>query len=528
MLKVAKQLFLLQNTYRTNSILYYLKRLPLIGLVFPYTLYSRSALKAVFAVFSVMFEIGKIFLSKGIYVIVITMAASYLSQLDRVTLSEADVMLNLLLWCTFAGGVSNCFVLEPQKDQNYAIMFMRMDAKKVALTSFFQFLLTTILGMLPFYILVSDMRALGMVNIFAVFVILVSSKLMGSAGKLYLRTKNKNVKLMKESFKEIFISVLISGVGVLFVIFNIRISAMSMLIISAAFTVMGVASLRYLLHFSDYLRMYKVMYNQYETLLETKGNSKTSLKTVSANYIADDAGVKSNKSGYAMLSDCFMKRHKKLLFSFSRVVVLVEVVALAIVLAACLISPNVAQIANGLVIGAVPLMTYIMYFFNCGERTVKTLFMNCDSEMLTYRFYRQPKAIVEMFTLRLKALVVMDWFQSLPLALALPAILFVSGGTNNQSEYFMLFLSIMAMSTFFSVHNLVIYYLFQPYNKEVEMKNPIYTIIKSVTYVACFLLMQENPPFAVFSIAASVFCVLYIAISIPLAYKIAPKTFRLK
>ncbi len=528
MIKTAKHLFLLQNTYRTNSILYYLKRLPLIGLVFPYTLYSQSALKVVFAVFSVMFEIGKTFLSKGIYVVFITTLASYLSQLDRVALSEADVMLNILLWCTFAGGVSNCFVLEPQKDQNYAIMFMRMDAKKVALTSFFQFLITTVVGMLPFYILVADMRALGVVNIFTIFVILVSSKLMGSVVKLYLRAKNKNLKVMKESYKEMAISLLLLGVGVLFVILNIRTSIIAMLIIAVAFSVMGVASLRYLLRFSDYLRLYKVMYNQYETLLATKGNSKTALKTVSVNYITDDVGVKSNKSGYAMLSDCFMKRHRKLLFSFSKVVVLIEVVALAIVLAACLISPNIAQIANGLVISAVPLMTYIMYFFNCGERTVKTLFMNCDSEMLTYRFYRQPKAIVEMFTLRLKALVVMDWFQSLPLALALPLILLVSGGTNTQSEYFMLFLSIMAMSTFFSVHNLVIYYLFQPYNKEVEMKNPIYTIIKSVTYVACFLLMRQNPPFAVFSIVASVFCVLYIAISIPLAYKIAPKTFRLK
>ncbi len=528
MLKVAKQLFLLQNTYRTNSILYYLKRLPLIGLAFPYTLYSHSAIKAVFAVLSVMFEIGKIFLSKGLYVIIITMAAGYLLQLDNVVLSEADVMLNILLWCTFAGGVSNCFVLEPQKDQNYAIMFMRMNAKKVALTSFFQFLITTVLGMLPFYILVSDMRALGAVNIFAIFVIMVSSKLMGSAGKIYLRAKNKNIKVIKESYKEIAISLLISSIGALFVVLNISISTIVMLIIATVFAVMGAISLKYLLHFSDYLRLYKVMYNQFETLLETKGNSKTALKTVSANYITDDSGVQSNKRGYAMLSDCFMKRHRKLLFSFSRVVVLIEVVVLAIASVVCLISPDVASITNDLVIRAVPLMTYIMYFFNCGERTVKTLFMNCDSEMLTYRFYRQPKAIVEMFTLRLKALVVMDWFQSLPLALGLPLILFVSGGTNNQSEYFMLFLSIMAMSTFFSVHNLVIYYLFQPYNKEVEMKNPIYTIIKSVTYVACFLLMRNNPPFAVFGIAASVFCVLYIVISIPLAYKIAPKTFRLK
>ncbi len=528
MIKTAKDLFWLQKTYRTNSMLYYLKRLPLLGRVFPYSLYGTSVLKQVFTVLSVPVEIGKIFVFKALYLFILSMVVGNLSQVEGVILSETDILLNLLLFCTLAGGAANCFVLEPKKDQSYAILYMRMEAKQVALTGLFQFLFSSVLGFLPFFLLFPSLRALGFLNILALFVILLAAKLLGGAVKLHLRTKNKNTKLMHESFKELFISALIAGAGVLLILLNIRVQPVAMLVIAVALALLGVPAVRYLLHFSGYLRLYKDMYAQYENALQTKGNSQTAKRTMAANYIENEGEVFSNKKGYALLSDCFMKRHKKLLVRFSKRVVFFELAALLFVVLACFLFSEVAQMVNENVVNVLPLFTYLLYFLNCGERTVKILFMNCDSEMLCYRFYRLPKAVLEMFTLRLKALVPMDWLQSLPLALALPLVLFVSGGTENPGEYLILFISIMALSTFFSVHNLVIYYLFQPYNKEVEMKNPIYTIIKTVTYVACFVLMQTNPPFAVFGVAVSVFCLVYLLVSLPLAYRIAPKTFKLK
>ena len=48
----------------------------------------------------------------------------------------------------------------------------------------------------------------------------------------------------------------------------------------------------------------------------------------------------------------------------------------------------------------------------------------------------------------------------------LALLLYLSGGTDNPINYAILFVSIIAMSIFFSVHYLVLYYLLQTYNVE--------------------------------------------------------------
>ena len=55
------------------------------------------------------------------------------------------------------------------------------------------------------------------------------------------------------------------------------------------------------------------------------------------------------------------------------------------------------------------------------------------------------------------------------IASALPLLLLASGGTSNYLNYLIIFLAIIAMSIFFSLHYLVLYYLFQPYNLQSEV-----------------------------------------------------------
>ena len=100
----------------------------------------------------------------------------------------------------------------------------------------------------------------------------------------------------------------------------------------------------------------------------------------------------------------------------------------------------------------------------------QAMFMNCDHSMLTYRFYRQPEAILKLFKARLKTLVKINLIPALVLACGLPFLLFVTGGTDNPLNYALLFVSILAMAVFFSVHHLVLYYLLQPYNVHMESK----------------------------------------------------------
>lgn len=96
------------------------------------------------------------------------------------------------------------------------------------------------------------------------------------------------------------------------------------------------------------------------------------------------------------------------------------------------------------------------------------------------------------------------------------------------SHYAVLFVSILCMSVFFSVHYLTIYYLLQPYNAGTEMKSATYQLVMSATYFVCFFLMRLRMPTLLFGGLCMFFCVLYCAAACLLVYKLAPKTFRLR
>ena len=154
--------------------------------------------------------------------------------------------------------------------------------------------------------------------------------------------------------------------------------------------------------------------------------------------------------------------------------------------------------------------------------------MNCDHSMLTYGFYKTPKVILGLFKERLKTLIKINLLPALVIALGLPIILFITGGTDNNLNYLVLFISIISMSIFFSVHYLVMYYLLQPYNVNVEVRSGTYKIVQWLTYFVCYFMLQIKMPIISFGVVAIIFCVLYSVISLYLAYRYAPKTFKLR
>ena len=149
-------------------------------------------------------------------------------------------------------------------------------------------------------------------------------------------------------------------------------------------------------------------------------------------------------------------------------------------------------------------------------------------QILTYRIYRTPKVILGIFKERLKTLIQINLLPAVLIGGGLVVLLYLSGGTDNPVNYAILFISIIAMSIFFSVHYLVMYYLLQPYNVSTEMKSSTYKVVQFLTYIVCWYMIQIRMPIFGFGIATIVFCIAYSLISLFLAYKYAPKTFKLR
>ena len=154
--------------------------------------------------------------------------------------------------------------------------------------------------------------------------------------------------------------------------------------------------------------------------------------------------------------------------------------------------------------------------------------MNCDHSLLTYSFFKEPKFVLKLFQIRLKEIIKVNLLPAFTIGIGLDVLFFVSGGTDNPLNYAVIFVSILCMSIFFSVHYLTIYYLLQPYNAGTEVKSGTYAIVLSATYFVCFFMMNLQMPTLIFGFMTIIFCVLYCVIACILIYKFASKTFRLR
>ena len=136
--------------------------------------------------------------------------------------------------------------------------------------------------------------------------------------------------------------------------------------------------------------------------------------------------------------------------------------------------------------------------------------------------------MLRLFQIRLREIVKVNAVPAAVIGAGLSLLLYVSGGTENPLNYAVLFVSILCMSVFFSIHYLTIYYLLQPYNAGTEIKSGTYQLIMSGTYFVCFFLMQVKMPILVFGVACILFCIAYSVVACILVYRFAPKTFRLR
>ena len=170
----------------------------------------------------------------------------------------------------------------------------------------------------------------------------------------------------------------------------------------------------------------------------------------------------------------------------------------------------------------------VMYFINRGNSITKSMYFNCDHAMLTFNFYREKNVILSLFKKRLIKMIEINIKPALLLGIFIPIIIFLTGGANYFYDYINIFIYIVSLSVFFSVHYLVIYYLMQPYNSDMKIVNNNYNIILFLTYFIAYQFTMLNLSSTIFTIMMIIFTIIYVNIALILIYKKAPKTFKLK
>lgn len=523
MLKTFAHSFRLANAYKVNTVIYSLKSIPLVNRLLPDSLYSSKGLKSFAAVISAIWQFIMIFLGKAIYIgLMIYLPASQMKN-------PAEAFLNILFFLTLAGGITNNGLFDPSRDKYYAMFIMRLDARDYTVSNYIYYLLKTFVG---FIVVTLIFGLLCGVNLFYCivipFTVCALKPIFGSFNLMY--DSRHIIHLKHEGFPYsavLAVDAVFIAAAYIPALLGVSIPGLAVLIVTLALLVASAFALSYVIKFKNYRTIQLFVLNP-QNLAMNKSVETQRTQSMFQNKIDTDVNITSNKTGYKYFNEIFMKRHSKILTKSAKKITAVLAVIFAVLIAVSLFVPNVSGEINTFILNKLSLFLIVMYFINRGRTMTQAMFVNCDHSMLAYRFYRQPVAVLNLFIQRLKYIVLVNLMPASVIAVGLPLLLFLNGGTDNAALYPLIFFTIIAMSLFFSVHTIVLYYLMQPYNENMEMKNAAYGIVNMVTYFVCYYVMDKEIPVIIFGISVCVFSVIYVCVSFAIAYRLAPKTFRLR
>ena len=521
--KTLKISFALKNTYRVNSILYALKQMLLIKMILPSVLYGARGLKIFANILSAIWEILSAFLGKFIYLMCIYAIVAY--GYDGYS-NKSELFLHMLLFLTIIGAFMNTNLFNPSKEKYYAVFLMRMDAKQYVLINYGYAILKVVIGFMPFMILVGSMLDLPLwLDVILPFSI-AGLKLFVAATSLWDYEKrglayNEN-RLGKFLWAFVALMIIVAcGLPAV----NIAVPQIVSTALFIAFVPLGIIGAVKVIRFDEYKAVFRDLFAQTQPFADKKTQA---LRKQSEKYISADTSITSDRKGFEYLNELFIKRHKNIIWSASKMITYVCLVLIAGAIIATYVFPEFREVTNHLILNWLPYFVFIMYIINRGTGFTQALFVNCDHSLLTYPFYKQPGMILKLFAIRLREIMKINALPALVIGAGLSLLLFITGGTDNVLNYAVIIVSILCMSAFFSVHYLTIYYLMQPYNAATEIKNGMYQVVKVATYVVCYYMIKVRMPTIVFGTLTIVFCILYCMIACILVYRFAPKTFRLR
>ena len=507
--------------YSVNSFLYALSKLPVFKNIITSDVYSDKTLKKIISIFGMIFSFGRAFALKFLYFFIIFFV-SYKLFPDTLVKSY----FHIYFFFTLIGLFINNKLLNTNKKKYFSIILFNMDATKFYKANIFWNQLTSLILnsiMLFFFgkMALSPTKYIIMQIAFTFFVRLIGESLNIMFYKKYKYIWYTNNKLYFPIVLSLFACAFSPYIN-LYVNFTI----MDIATILSIF--LGILSLIYLLKIKDYKLMYKRL-SQIVNVMDHK-NEKDYLKQAMVELKDKDKKIElkkvEGKTGYDFFNTIFFERHKEILLRSARKYSLILTVAYIIIGYLVLSKSGYFTKVNNFYTNNIGWFAIIMFVVNRGAIITQAMFFNCDHAMLRYNFYREPKSLLELFKKRLIIVIKVNLLPAFVIGFGNIVLLIL---TKNTSLIALTtnFLYIISLSVFFSVHYLVIYYLFQPFNKEMEVKKISYSIMTLITYTITYTLTKITINPVILCGIVIVFTLVYVIVSLKLVYKYAPETFKL-
>lgn len=519
MFNILKMTYKIDMTYAINSFIYSIKHFPILKDLFPDdSLYKSKKLKAVVRLLGIVLSTIRAVVYKVLYFWSIYMIASWIMPENTII-----GILHIYFIFTILGIIINNKLLLTSTKKYFSIVLFNMDAKEFMKASFWSDRITNfILHSICLWFLVKN----PIIFLFTIFMFL--GRFLGERLNVLYYMK---YKISLTYNYTIYWTALFLALGAcLLPLLNIHISNEIMALIDIVMIPISIICYYGLIKIENYKLIYKRLNTKVAALNSNQGKeySRQAMVDIKEKDKKIDERKLKGKKGYDLFNTIFFERHKEILLRSAKWFATISVVIIIAIGILMIVVPALQKNLNNFLLNNIAWFVIVMYFINRGSIITQAMFYNCDHSMLTFNFYRNPKVILNVFKTRVLTVSKVNLIPAIVIAVGLPILLYISGGTSNILDYISIPIFIIALSIFFSIHYLVIYYLFQPYDRNMKMKSITYSIISAITYIIAYSLTDFKMSTTSFSIIAIIATIAYSIIALALVYKKAPETFRIK
>ncbi|MGK9254265.1 hypothetical protein [Paenibacillus humicus] len=532
MQKTLSTLIAIRTSSMANLVIYYLQKLPLVGKRIPDRLYAKLGAKKILSAAAFLLSLLGNFAGKlafvGLFLYLPVSAVPDLSGDERWTL-----FLHLFFLTSFvAAGVSAATILEPKREKYVAVKLMRLSPARYMKAA----LAYRYAAYFVFYVPVLIIFALAL-GAGALDAILLAAAL--TLWRIFM----EYLHLLLYDRKGI---ILIKKVGLVWIVICLSFAAAYAPLLSDAVPAAGawmlsrpiqlvmaaaglLAAVR-LWRYKQYRRTVDAAAKRDDPLLDVgrmmSEAQKTSVQSKDSDYTLQSRSKLEGLEGYRYLNAIFFARHRSLLVAPVKMRLIIIGAGGALLAAAAL---AFREQLDGLGLELAMVYPYLLLGFNfiaVGEKMCKAMFYHCDLSLMRHSFYRS--AASQHFRLRLVRIAAFNLLIAAALGTVLAILQAAAGNDWLGMEIVLLWISVLFLSLFYSVHHLFMYYFFQPYSTELNVKNPLYFIFSlfiSMLGGACIVLKPAAGTFA--SLAAGL-ALVYLAAALLIIRRSGQRTFRVK
>lgn len=522
----SREINIIENV---NMFIYAFKKIPFLGRFISENLYGERTAKVIFSYIVALVKIFFAFFKKLAYIFFpIMLPGLFISEK---TGTDASIIgFQIFFFLSFLGGtlIENILTINKSKDfKNIGIM--RLNAKKYYLSNMiFYYIETIICFIFPLMLL-----RFSFVEAILIALALISFRIISQAIYLKLIDKkaiNLSNNLTYATLIMILPLILAYGLAFLNVTFNFKEFLLDLRIL-IVILIFGVISFIYLLKFNKYKEVFRKVVSKgeikevNEILIESQF-AEVKVDKLKLNESEKDKEESIKKKRYDYLNYKFFKRYNRIFLKPIKIRLIAIGIALITAIISTFFSDEFKKAIPWLLLNSTGVLIFLFYVISTGEKSAKAFFYNCDSAMLRYKFYREPKDILENFTCRVKMVTLLNIIPAIAIILSYIILLIIAEG--NILEFIPVFISMITLSVFFVIHHLFLYYIIQPYTAQLTVKSPVYRVISGVVWFLCYFALQMESASIAFTVGIIIVTVIYTALALVAIYKYAPRNFKLK